>query len=116
MNGGLGKRNYYYIFERDEINNRVRIRTTISGLVPFLLPYSHGWSSVAAILVLSAYQSASVQCPLFDYIGIFFLLLYEKIRCVCPLWVVWGIIAVAAADPVLLYVRTEEVEEEILAQ
>lgn len=82
----------------------------------FLLPYSHGWSSVAAILVLSAYQSASAQCPLFDYIGIFFLLLYEKIRCVCPLWVVWGIIAVAAADPVLLYVRTEEVEEEILAQ
>lgn len=38
----------------------------------FLLPYSHGWSSVAAILVLSAYQSASAQCPLFDYIGILF--------------------------------------------
>lgn len=44
----------------------------------FLLPYSHGWSSLAAILVLSAYQSASVQCPLFDYIGIFF---YISSRC-----------------------------------
>lgn len=38
------------------------------------------------------------------------------IRCVCPLWVVWGIIVVAAADPVLLYVRTEVEEEAILAQ